>query len=96
MARHVVFLLLFAVVIDTVEEVGVEVGPLLKGILVAEESRCHVMGNEGRLDKQGTRAAHRVYEVGLAMPACHEYHASCQHFVQRSLHRFLTIAPAME
>ena len=41
------------VVVYLVEEVGIEVGPLLEGELLAEESWCHVAGNECCLDEQG-------------------------------------------
>ena len=41
------------VIIDFVEEVGIEVRPFLKGIFLAEESRGHVLGNQGCLDEQG-------------------------------------------
>ena len=39
------------VIINGIEEVGIEVGPLLEGKLLPEESRCHVTGNEGCLDE---------------------------------------------
>ena len=43
--------LLRVVVIDLVEEVLVEVGPFLKGELLAEDARGDVAGDEGSLDE---------------------------------------------
>ena len=79
------------VVVYLVEEVGIEVRPLLKGKLLAEESRRHVAGDERRLNQQCAAAAHGVDEVGVALPSRHQYHACCQHLVQWSLHRLLPV-----
>ena len=38
------------VVVYSVEEVGIEVLPLLEGILFAEDPRIHIEGYEGCLD----------------------------------------------
>ena len=95
-ALHVVFLVLLAVVVDTVEEVSVEVGPFLEGILLTEQARGHVVGNEGSLDEQCATATHRVNEVGVALPACHHDHAGCQHLVQGGFKRLLAIAATMQ
>ena len=88
--------LLGVVIINLVEELRVEVGPLLKGELLAEQTRCHITGDKGSLDEQGAGTAHRVNEVGLALPACHQYHAGSQHLVQGCLDRLLTIASTMQ
>ena len=84
------------VIVDAVEEVGVEVGPLLKGKLLAEDTRADVAGYQCCLDQQRARSTHGVYEVTLALPACHEYHAGCQHLVQRCLYALLTVATAVQ
>ena len=84
------------VIVYLVEEVGIEVGPLLEGILLAEQTRGHVLGDECRLDEQGARAAHGVDEVGIALPAAHQDHACREHFVERGLDALLAIASAVE
>ena len=84
------------VVVDRVEEVGIEVGPFLEGILLSEESWCHVPGDQRCLDEQGATAAHGVDEVGVALPARHQDHTCCQHLVQRCLYALLAVAAAVE
>ena len=84
------------VIIDTVEEVGIEVGPLLEGKFLAEESRRHVAGYKCSLDGQRATATHRVDEVGLALPACHHDHAGSQHLVEGSVDTLLAVAATME
>ena len=84
------------VVVDIVEQLTVEVRPFLKGILLAEQARCHVAGNESRLDEQRTAAAHGVNEVCFTLPARHENHAGSQHLVERRLDRLLTVSATMQ
>ena len=84
------------VVVYAVEEVGVEVGPLLERIALAEHARSHVAGDERGLDKQRARAAHGVDEVRIALPSRHEYHARGEHLVERSLDRLLPVAAAVQ
>ena len=88
--------LLRVVIVYAVEEFLIEVGPTLESELLAEYARAHVVGYEGGLYEQRARAAHRVYEVGVALPSRHEYHAGGQHLVERSLHGLLPIAAAVE
>ena len=84
------------VIIDIIEQVAVEVLPLLEGKLLAEQSRSHIAGYQGSLDEQRTATAHRVDEVGLAMPSRHQNHTGCQHLVERSLHRLLSVAATVQ
>ena len=56
------------VIVDLVEELGIEVGPFLECILVTEQARCHVLGNQGCLDQQCAGSAHGVDEVGVTFP----------------------------
>ena len=88
--------LLRVIVINLVEEFLVEVGPLLEGEALAEDARAHVMGDESSLDEQRSRTTHRVDEVAVAVPSGHHNHTCCQHLVERSLHRLLTVAATME
>ena len=46
--------LLTLIIIDIVEELGIEVGPFLKSIFVTEQTWCHILGNQGGLDQQCT------------------------------------------
>ena len=84
------------VIVYLVEEVGIEVGPLLEGKLLAEQSRGHIAGNQGGLDEQRTTAAHGVDEVAVALPARHQDHAGSQHLVERCFHRLLTVAATVQ
>ena len=80
------------VVVDFVEQVGIEVGPFLESKLLAENARRNVACDEGSLNGQRSRSAHRVDEVGFASPSRHENHAGSQHLVERSLARLLPVA----
>ena len=84
--------LLGIVVVDAVEDVGIEIRPFLEGIFFAEEPGGHVAGYEGRLDGQCAAAAHRVDEVAVALPACHQDHAGSKHLVQWGFNALLAIA----
>ena len=88
--------LLRVVVVDLVEEVLVEVGPFLKGKLLAEDTRRDVAGDEGSLDEDSTGTAHRVDEVAVALPSRHQDHAGSQHLIKRSLYALLAIASAVQ
>ena len=88
--------LLRVVVIDTVEELLVEVGPFLEGILLAEESRGHVACDESCLDGEGAAAAHRVDEIGIALPSGHHDDAGCEHLVDGSFDALLAVSSAVE
>ena len=69
------------VVVDAVEEILIEVGPFLEGKLLAEHAWRNVARNEGSLNGDGSRTAHGVDEVALAVPSRHENHAGSQHLV---------------
>ena len=84
------------VIVYLVEHLLVKVGPLLKGKLFAEHARCYVACDEGCLDGQRSRAAHRVYEVALARPASLQYHTCSQYLIERSLHSLLAVATSVE
>lgn len=84
------------VIIDLVEQILVEVGPFLKGKLLAKDARRDIAGDKGSLDGDGARTTHRINEVGIALPACHEDHASCQYLVERGCHALLSVATAVE
>ena len=88
--------LLRVVVVYLVEEVGIEVLPLLEGELLAEESRSHVVGYEGCLDKQCAAAAHGVDEVRLTAPSAHQNDTGGKNLVERCLYRFLAVAASVE
>ena len=83
------------VVVDGVEEVGVEVCPFLEGEFFSEDAWCHVFGYECGLDGYCSRAAHGVDEVGVGVPSCHEYDAGSEHFVEWSLDALLSVAASV-
>ena len=88
--------LLGIVIVNLVEQLRIEVRPLLEGIFLAEQTGCHVAGNQCSLDEQCARAAHGVDKVCLAMPARHQDHTCCQHLVEWCLDRLLTVAATMQ
>ena len=84
------------VVIDFLEEVGIEVGPFLEGEILPEHTRRDVLGDERCLDEQRARAAHRVDEVAFAPPSRHEDHACGQHLVEGGFNRLLTVSATVQ
>ena len=88
--------LLTVVIVDVIEEIGIEIGPFLEGILLTEQTWCHVSCDKRCLDEQGTAATHRIDKVGIALPTRHEDHSCCQYLVQRSLYTFLAIAATVQ
>ena len=84
------------IIVDIIEEVGIKVWPLLKGIFFAEQAWRHVLGDEGRLNEDSARAAHRIDEVCVTLPARQENHASGEDFVQRCLDTLLTVTAPVE
>ena len=90
------FSFLAFVVVDAVEEVGVEVWPFLEGVFFAEEAWGHVLRNEGCFDEQSARTTHWINEIRIAIPAREEYHASGKHLVERGLYTLLTVTTTVE
>ena len=84
------------IVIDGIEQVLIEVIPFFKSKLLAEHTGSDVACYQCRFDGYGARTAHRVNQVALTLPSCHQDHPGCQHFIQRSFYRFLAIATTME
>ena len=79
------------IVIDTVEQLLVEVDPFLESELFAVDARSDVQGDHGGFYQQCTGAAHRVDEVRLAFPACLQDHTGSQYFVQWGFRLFHTV-----
>ena len=69
------------IVIDALKQLGIIVGPILERIAVAVHARSDVGTDKGCLDEEGARAAHGVYQVGLAVPAAQQDDACRQHLV---------------
>ena len=88
--------LLRVVVIDHIEEILVEIVPLLEGKLLAEYTWRDVACDEGSLDGDGSRTAHWVDEVAFALPAGHQDHTCSEYLVQRCLYLLLTVAAAVQ
>ena len=88
--------LLRIVVVDCIEQLSIEVRPLLESELLAEDTRAHIVSNKRGLYEQSTRTTHRINKVGLTTPTCHKNHTCSKHFVKRSFNRLLTIATTMK
>ena len=78
------------IIVDTVEEILVKVGPLLEGILPAIHSRGNATGYHGSFYQEGAASTHGIHQVTLALPACLQDDAGSQHLVDGSLHSGLT------
>ena len=57
------------VVINGFKNIGIIVGPLLEGIFLTIHARVDVGGYQSGLNQECARAAHRIHEVALAVPA---------------------------
>ena len=79
------FLLLAIVVIELLEEVCVEVGPLLESEALAEDTGVDIAGYEGRLNQECARAAHRIREIAVSAPSGLHDDARSQDLVDRCL-----------
>ena len=77
--------LLRVVVVDAVEQVAVEVLPLLETEGAAEYARIDVAGHEGGLDENGAGAAEGVNQVAVKIPARELDESGGQHFVDGGL-----------
>ena len=71
------------VVVDGVEKLLVEVGPVLESEVAAEHAWIDVAGNQGCLDEECARSAHRVDEVALSVPAGFQNQSGGEHLVDR-------------
>ena len=87
---------LAVIVVDGVEQLLVEVNPLLESELFTEHARGNVTRYQGGFDGDGSRTTHRVYQVTFTFPAGHQYHSGGQDLVQRSFHRFLAVTAAVQ
>ena len=73
------------IVIHLLKQVGVIVGPLLEGIMVAVHARSDIGSDERSLDEERTRTAHGVNQVGFPVPAAQQDNAGCQYLVDGSI-----------
>ena len=80
------------VVVDFGHEVGVEVAPVLEGIVLAVHAGLYAGGYHGGLDGEGARAAHGVDEGLAAVVAGQEEYACGEDFAYGRLG--LRLAPA--
>ena len=69
---------------DCFEQVFVEILPVLEGKMLVEDAGRNVQGDECRLNQNRSRAAHRVVEVALSVPACEQEHTCGQSLVDGS------------
>ena len=77
--------LLAVVVVEALEELAVEVGPLLESVAGAEDARVDVRGYECGFDEEGAGAAHGVEERGVSAPAGLEDDAGGEDLVEGCL-----------
>ena len=87
---------LAVIIIDFIQKFRVKVGPLLEVVVPAEDTWPDISCNEGGFYGECAASAHGVDEVALSAPSCHQDHASCQYFIQRSFQSLLPIAAAMQ
>ncbi len=73
------------IIIYLVKQVGVIVGPLLEGIVVAIHARSDIGTDECSLDEESARAAHGINQVGLAIPSAEQDDTGCQYLVDGSI-----------
>ena len=71
------------VVIDLVEQVGIKILPVFECKSLTEHTRIDVCSHQGSLDEESARAAHRVDEIALTIPAGELENAGSQHLVDR-------------
>ena len=79
------------VVIESLEQLGVEVRPLLESESLAVDAGIDVGGYQCGFNQERARAAHGVGEIGLAAPAGGHDDAGGQHLVDGSLGLFLAV-----
>ena len=84
------------VLVYALKEFAIEVGPFLKGILLAEHSGGNATCYERCLHGKSAATAHWVNKVALTSPACLQDYTCCKNFVQRSLHCLLAVAAAVQ
>ena len=84
------------ILVNALKEVGIKVGPLLKGIFLSEHTGCYALGNQGCFDGKGTTTAHGVDKVALASPSCLKNDSGRQYLIQGSFHCFLTVATTVQ
>ena len=87
--------LVAVVVVDAVKQLLVIVGPQLEGITVTVHARSDIGSNQGSLYEEGARAAHRVYQVSLAIPPAQQDNAGSQHLVDGRI-GLASAPPALE
>ncbi len=89
---HVHLSLIAVVVVNAFKQFAVEIGPVLKGEMLAVNARVNAGGNHGSLYGKCARAAHGVDKWSVALPAAEHDDAGGKHLADR---RFgLRTAPA--
>ena len=88
--------LVAVVIVEPLEEVGVEIGPFLEGEMRAVDARVDVGGDEGGLDQECSGAAHRVHEIAVAPPSGLHDDAGGERLVDRGLGLFRAVTALRE
>ena len=83
------------VVVDTLEELAVEVRPFLESVALTEHAWRYAAGYQSSLNAERAAAAERIEQVAFSVPAAHHDDAGSQHFVKWCRHALLTVASAV-
>ena len=71
------FALLTIIIINLVKKLLVEVWPLFESEFLTENSWRNVASDERCFNSDCTRTAHRVDQITIAFPACHQNDTRC-------------------
>ena len=89
------FSLVAVVIEDIAEEFGIEIFPVFKGKLTAENAGIDVARHKCGFNKNGSRTAEWIDEIAIEVPTAHFDNGCCQHFVDGCFHRGFAITTKM-
>ena len=89
------FALVAVVIEDVAEEFGIEIFPVFKRKLTAENTGIDVARHKCGFNKNGAGTAERIDEIAIEVPTAHFDNGSCQHFVDGRFHSGFAITTKM-
>ena len=93
---HIDVALVGVVVVEAVEQGGIEILPVFKGEMLAVDAGVDVGGDQGGLDQKSAGAAHGVDERSVAFPAAFENYSGGKHLIDRGFGLSDEVAALME